>query len=107
MEPVLDVLSRVSGSKNLYDINEEIYKSIVSRHLASRREGKASAEFDLKDIRFEDIAGRVRTSVLNKRSPPSKMFELSTEKIKVINLLFLLIKKRILMVFIYSFSRNS
>merc|ERR1740128_41126 len=82
MEPVLDVLSRVSGSKNLYDINEEIYKSIVSRHLASRREGKASAEFDLKDIRFEDIAGRVRTSVLNKRSPPSKMFELSTEKIK-------------------------
>jgi len=83
MEPVLDVLSRVSGSKNLYDINEETYKSIINRHIALRRDGKLTPELELKDIRLEDIAGRVRLSGLNKRTPPTKSFEFSQEKMKV------------------------
>lgn len=83
MEPVLDVLSRVSGSKNLYDINEETYKSIVNRHIALRRDGKLTPELELKDIRIEDIAARVRLSSSNKRASSTKSLELSHEKIKV------------------------
>ena len=38
VEPaVLDVLSRVSGSKNVYDINEEMYKSFLIRHYALKK----------------------------------------------------------------------
>ena len=82
VEPVLDVLSRVSGSKNLYDINEETYKSIVNRHITLRRDGKPTPELELKDIRLEDIAGRVRLSGLSKRAP-TKFLELTQEKMKV------------------------
>jgi len=81
VEPVLDVLSRVSGSKNLYDINEETYKSIVNRHITLRRDGKPTPELELKDIRLEDIAGRVRLSGLSKRAP-TKFLELTQEKMK-------------------------
>ena len=50
-KPVIDVLSRVIGSKNVYEVNEESYKVMMSRHRAQRRVGNCKFEFN-HDSRF-------------------------------------------------------
>lgn len=82
-KPFLDVLSRVTGSKNVYEVNEETYKTMLSRHRASKREGKVVPEKELKDTTLEDVAQRVRFCSLNKRPPPPKVLD-SPKKNKVI-----------------------
>ena len=61
-EPVIDVLSRVCGSKNAYEVTEETYRMIMNRHRADRREGKIAPELDVSSgsIRLEDIDQRIR-----------------------------------------------
>lgn len=81
-KPVLDVLSRVSGSKNMYDVNEETYKVMLSKHRTAKREGKLVFDKEIKDTRLEDIAQRVRFCSLNKRPPAPKVVD-SPRKIKV------------------------
>ena len=81
-KPCIDVLSRVSGSKNVYEVNEETFKLMLSRHRTSKREGKHVPESDPKDTCLEDIGQRVRMCSLNKRPPPPKIIE-SPKKNKV------------------------
>jgi hypothetical protein len=82
-KPVLDVASRVSSSKNVYEVNEETYKVMLSRHRSSKREGKLSLDKELKDTSLEDIGQRVRMCILNKRPPAPKVLE-SPKRNKVI-----------------------
>ena len=78
-KPVIDVLSRVIGSKNVYEVNEESYKVMMSRHRAQRRVG--NCKFDptserevLGESRFlDEIGQRVRLCALNKRITPAKV----------------------------------
>lgn len=83
-KPCIDVLSRVSGSKNVYEVNEETYKLMLSRHRSSKREGKlASSEKEMKDTSLEEVGQRVRMCSLNKRPPPPRVLE-SPKKNKVV-----------------------
>lgn len=78
-KPVIDVLSRVIGSKNVYEINEESYKAMMSRHRTQRRGG--NCKFDptsereaFGESRFlDEIGQRVRLCALNKRITPAKV----------------------------------
>ena len=81
-EPVIDVLSKVTGSKNVYEISEDTYKVILNKHRCLRREGKVSPELDVTGIRLEGIAERVRICALNKRPPALKSTDLFPKKIK-------------------------
>ncbi|KAI9563200.1 hypothetical protein GHT06_010658 [Daphnia sinensis] len=74
-KPVLDVASRVSCSKNVYEVNEETYKIMLSKHRSLKREGKLGLEKSFKDTTLEDIGQRVRMCILNKRPPAPKILE--------------------------------
>ena len=75
-KPVMDVLSRVYGSRNPYDVNEESFKAMVSKHRALKLEGKSEVELLPGDTCLEDIGQRVRMCSLNKRLPPPRMPEI-------------------------------
>lgn len=89
-KPVIDVLSRVIGSKNVYEVNEESYKAMMSRHRAQRRAG--NCKFDptsdrevLGESRFlDEIGQRVRLSALNKRTTPAKVETPKKTKVRLI-----------------------
>lgn len=81
-KPCLDVLSRVTGSKNIYEINEETYKVMLNRHRSAKREGKPAFEGEYQDTCLEDVGQRVRFCSLNKRPPVPKIPE-SPKKNKV------------------------
>lgn len=84
LKPYLDVLSRVTGSKNIYEVNEETYKVMLSRHRASKRDGKFAPEKEFKDTSLDNVAQRVRFCSLNKRPPAPKVLE-TPKKNKVID----------------------
>lgn len=85
-KPVLDVASRVSCSKNVYEVNEETYKIMLSKHRSLKREGKLALEKGFKDTTLDDIGQRVRMCILNKRPPAPKILE-SPKKNKVKHLI--------------------
>lgn len=82
--PVIDILSRVSASKNPYDVNEETFKLMIARHRTLRKEGKLSAEFELGDIKIEEVGERVRLCTLSKKLPPVKVFEMPKKKVSLV-----------------------
>lgn len=92
-KPVIDVLSRVIGSKNIYEINEESYRVMISRHRAQKREGNCKFESSEKEViggearLLEEIGQRVRICALNKRASPAKVE--TPKKAKVIPVPFL------------------
>lgn len=79
--PVVDILSRVSASKNPYDINEETFKLMMARHRTLRKEGRLTVEFDVGETKVEDVGERVRLCTLNKKLPTTKVFEMPKKKV--------------------------
>lgn len=76
-KPVMDVLSRVYGSRSPYEVNEETYKIMLSRHRAIKQSmSKSEPDGDLPTT-LEEIGQRVRFCSLNRRPPPPRISELA------------------------------
>lgn len=89
-KPVIDILSRVSGSRNPYEINEETYKAMLHRHRLQRSRLGEELQPEIGDsvsgnlqTTLEAIAQRVRLCSLNRRPPPPRICELPRKNVKV------------------------
>ena len=80
-DPAVDLVSRVTGSKNVYEVTEESYKNMLARHRNNRRNGdRLLTQLDCTDLRLEDIGERVRCLSTVKRPLAAKFPEIPAKE---------------------------